>query len=379
MPSITTQRYLELRRYSIVFFKYILTTATSLLIASRFAPMDLLSCAFVAVLTLQPNLYRGLLFSWDQLKATTLAAVLSTIIIYVLQVNVGENVSILAASISMGFTIVACIRLKMEDSAVIALFTVVYLMVLPEVFGESYWGMLHMRYLTILIGIGTASVFNFLTSLLRYKDRLHLNLIKNTKLLAGHLTAVKELLRENREIKDEQLNRQLEQFGEVFASLRASKQDLNEIEKEMTFIKGYSKKLREKENYFQQGLLYALNDISHYGWDVVLNLLDLERKGEIMKKTSKTLNVVSRQLRKLNQDLKRMRVPSKGNFKKRQNDRLQELYSMLEEYASGRGEESLTFVTLLSDLVHLELTTMQFRNLVARYAAVHTSGTEVDY
>lgn len=370
MNKLNLQNYLELRRYSIVFVKYILTTATSLYIALRIAPLDLLSCGFVAVLTLQPNLYRGLIFSWQQIKATTLAAVITTAVVFSLGVDVGASVSLLAAGLSMGLTIVACMKFNMRESTVVALFTVIYLMVLPQVIGESYLGMMHLRYLTILIGIGTATLFNFLSSLFRYRDRLHLNLIDNTKIIADRLTAVKELLNE-REVTDEYLDEMLNDFGVVFEQLRASKTDLNEIEKELTLLKKFPEELKEKENYLQRSMLYALNDISHYSWDIILNLRDLEHKGEIMAKSKETIRLVARQLRKLNRELKELNIPSSGVFKKKQNRRLEEIYSMLEDYARQRGEESLTFVTLLSDLVHLELTTIQFHNLVHRYIEHH--------
>jgi uncharacterized membrane protein YgaE (UPF0421/DUF939 family) len=369
------QSYLDFRRHSIVFFKYVLATATSLYIASRVAPTDLLSCGFVAVLTLQPNLYRGLVFSWQQIKATTLAALITTAVVFALGIDVGIGVSLLAASISMGFTIVSCMKLKMEESTVVGLFTVIYLMVLPQVVGESYLGMLHLRYLTILIGIGTATVFNFLSSLFRYQDRLHLNLIENTKALASRLTAVGQLLGGG-DVDNEKLEEQLNNFGSVFERLRATKQDLNEIEKELILLKNFPRELKEKENYLQRGMLYTLNDISHYSWDIILNLRDLEHKGEIVGKSKETLNLVSGQLEKLTGELKELNLPSSGVFKKEHQRRLDRLYSMLEEYSRQGGEEALTFVTLLSDLVHLELTTVHFNNLVTRYVESHKKYTK---
>ncbi len=375
MKKWNLQSYLDFRRHSIVFVKYVLATATSLYIASQIAPTDLLSCGFVAVLTLQPNLYRGLVFSWQQIKATTLAALITTAVVFALGVDVGISVSLLAASVSMGFTIVACMKLNMQESTVVGLFTVIYLMVLPQVSGESYLGMLHLRYLTILIGIGTATVFNFLSSLFRYQDRLHLNLIENTKSLATRLTAVGHLL-SGGDVDNDKLEEQLNNFGSVFERLRATKQDLNEIEKELTLLKNFPRELKEKENYLQRGMLYTLNDISHYSWDIILNLRDLEHKGEIVAKSKETLNLVSGQLEKLTGELKELNLPYSGVFKKEHQRRLDRLYSMLEEYSSQGGEEALTFVTLLSDLVHLELTTVHFNNLVTRYVESHKKYTK---
>ncbi|MFB6356203.1 MAG: aromatic acid exporter family protein, partial [bacterium] len=74
-------RWMKIRRWSIVSSKYVLAVILSLHVAYFLGVMDYLSTVFVSVLTLQPNLYRGLQFSLEQLKGTVLGAGITLLII----------------------------------------------------------------------------------------------------------------------------------------------------------------------------------------------------------------------------------------------------------------------------------------------------------
>ncbi len=366
---MTSLQYMHIRRYSIVILKYFLATLTSLYLANLITPGGLLSCAFIAVLTLQPNLYRGLKYSWTQLEATVLATAVTTGVVWLLQFDFAARPTILSTALAMGITIFFCLRLNLEQGTVIALFTVVYLSVIPMMKGSSFAGAVHLRYLTILIGVGTAAVFNFLSSLFRYRDRLFLHLVSSGQQLVDHFENIYNELKISEETPtDEKYDSLLNNFGEVFASLRALRSDLDEIETESQFL-GHT--AGQQENLIHRSLLNTINDISHYGWDLLLNLKKHELAPDTAAEITGQFHQVTTDLSSLLECLEKIEC-DKSELQSKINRRVDRLNRKMNQMDLANSRAAGPMVGIYSDLAHLNLNLLQFQNQLTEFIALRS-------
>ncbi len=361
--------YMKLRRLTIIGTKYFLATVLSLWLALWFNLPDLLSCGFVAVLTLQPNLYRGLKFSWEQIKATTIAALVTVAVVFLFGVNVAEAVPLVATGVAAAVTILVCLQLDFAEGNVVALFTVMYLFVLTEVMGQSFWGMIHLRYLTILVGIGAATVLNFISSLFRYQDRLYLNLVQSTEEVTKRVARAVEIINqmEPQNIRKDLLDEELSKYSPAFSSLRAIKEDLKEISREEKWKLGVKNKEKSPRDFLHRNLMYDLNDITHYSWDLILNMLDFKGSEKIYEEIVFTLDRTSSHLKEVKNWFEELEKPPGESLREEDNERIDKLTDIISEYARKKNDRAATVVTLLTDLVHLEITVVQFQNHVRQY------------
>ncbi len=349
--------YMQARRYTIVTLKYFLTTATSFYLASQIVPEELLSISFIAVLSLQPNLYRGLKYSWTQFLATVFATVITATVVLGGQLDLAAQPTLLTTSIAMGLTIFFCLRLGLDEGTVIALFTVAYLTAIPLVIDSSFLHGIFLRYLTIVLGIGTAAVFNFLSSLFRYRDRLFLHLVDVSNQLGRRLQQINRLLSESAgELPDrDKLNRLLNNFNPVFKSLRDLRKDLDEIAREIKFF-GRDETTRENQLYKNQ--LNVLNDISHYVWDLLLNLLNYRFDRETTELIENNFAYFTSDISLLFKRLKKLR-PAKRSLRKKVRRRVEQLNNKMNEIEEEDPAAGAPMMAVYSDLIHLNLNLLQ--------------------
>jgi len=355
---MTSVHYMQLRRYTIVTLKYLLATAFGFYLAEIIAPEELLSITFIAVLSLQPNLYRGLKYAGTQFAATTMATLLTSLVILGLQFDLYARPTIWTTALAMGLTILFCLRLGLGEGTVVALFTVTYLAAIPLLIDTTFVHGIFLRYLTIVVGVGVAALFNFLSSLFRYRDRLFLHLVEGADELETHLKQIMQSFKseqtglpERSELKDF-----LNQFGTIFSSLRSLRQDLDEIDREIRF---FGREKMEVENQIYRSFLNILNDISHYSWDLILNLMNYELHDE-------TERLIKRHIREFHADLvgsiRRLREkrPRKSSIAKKINKRIDELNREMNKAEPDSSEIVAPLMGLYSDLVHINLNLLQF-------------------
>ncbi len=356
--SLSSVNYMQFRRYTIVTLKYFLATAISFYLANWIEPTELLSIIFIAVLTLQPNLYRGLQFSWTQLTTTTLATVITTIVIIGLQLDLEARPTVFTTSVAMGVTIFFSLKLGLKEGTVIALFTVTYLAAIPLLIESSFLHGIFLRYLTIVLGVGAASLVNFLSSLFRYRDRIFLHLVDLSVKLNKKLQSLSDLLIENRgEVPEaSRLNDFLNNFNPLFTSLRELRRDLNEIAKEVKFFRR-SEHARENEHY--RNLLNALNDLSHYLWDLLLNLMNYQFDRETITMVEDEFVRLSTDLSGLFTRLEKMRSRPVSSTKK-VNRRIERLNHKMNQVEADSPEAGAPLMAVYSDLIHLNLNLLQF-------------------
>lgn len=275
MPQVeaTQSRWLKARRRAIISTKYILAVLLSLHVTAWFGVVDYLSASFVAVLTLQPNLYRGLNWSWEQLVTTTLGASVTWAVLFAGGGELSPTWWTVQAAIAMGITIYLCLRFDMGDASTIAVFTVVYLTCLPQMIpDQGFVETFHLRYATILIGIGTATLINYGSSLFRYSDRMNLNLRE----IIGELTEALENLNtqlRNNDRKDANLQEPMTCLRDTFGRIHDVEIDLEQLSREAEWK---ATRVRQEQVGAIRSRLLLVKNMTHHAWSIVLNLIHEE-------------------------------------------------------------------------------------------------------
>jgi hypothetical protein len=264
--------WMRIRRYTIVTLKYLFAVLLALSLALILDIPDYLSACFIAVLTLQPNFYRGIEFSWQQIKGTVVGGVVTVLVVLLSGGVLHGTFWPVQAAVSMAITIGLCLGYRLEEGSIIALFTVAYLTCLPEMIHESFFRTLDLRILTIGVGLFTGLVMNYGSSLFGYRDRLFLNVRELTYRLGDRIEAMADSLEELEEGNARSLRPELKR-------LRGLRQSLGEVEIDLEEIEFRHPSLEdpptvEKEGYEDQfNRLYCLKDLSHHLWSLWLSLV----------------------------------------------------------------------------------------------------------
>ncbi len=375
---MTQTRKMELRRHTIVATKFALTTYATLGLASLFAPSDLLSCAFVGLITLQPNLLRGLKASLVQVQATALATAVTILAAFALRHDLATSTSFLQVALAAGVTVFLSLRHFDGDVAMSGVFTVLYLSIMPSVLGQSFWETIHVRYLTILIGIAASTVFNYGTSLLRHKDRLYLNVLAiSTRLkeilleLEEHLTVV------DSDPPVDMLKAHLADFRGVFDRLHRFQVDIEELEVERERLPVPTRRLMgAHDGRLCRSMANRLNVVAHYTWNMVLNLIqyrvDEGFYQELMQAFSR--NVLA--FRRAHRALEAVRWPDTGPGAGSSEEILSRVAGLVERLGRSRKDPSvMASLTLMSDMVHLEMNIVEYARYVQRYVTAKSGAT----
>lgn len=268
---MTKTTKMNLRRYAIVTMKYVLAVLISLGLAFLLEIPDYLSASFIAVLTLQPTLYRGIEFSWQQIKATVLGVVVTVSLVVVTGGGLHATYWPFQSAVAMGITIGFCLYFQLDEGTVIATFTVAYLTCLPEMIHESFFRTLDLRFITIGIGLTAGLLMNYLSSLFGYRDRLYLNVHTSARQLGERLDDIVGCFSEPDDL-ERSLKHELKQ-------LRALRQQLNNVEIDLEEIEFRAPGLTDESVSGEQGhqrqfdRIYCLKDFSHHLWSLLLHLV----------------------------------------------------------------------------------------------------------
>jgi uncharacterized membrane protein YgaE (UPF0421/DUF939 family) len=257
-----------IRRYTIITMKYLLAVVVSLHIAVYYSIPDYLSTVFVSVVILQPNLYRGIIVSWQQVKGSILGMGVTVIVVYGSGGHLLDEWWIYQAALAMGLTILLTFLLSLTDATVISTFTVAYLTCLPRMIGETMMSTLHIRVSTIFIGIGVGVSLNFLSSFLRYRDRIAINLAESSDQLRNLIHFIWNTLSQSDSPAHDQTENCLNQARNLRQKLIEVEVDLEEIQKSVGTMN------RQESTNYQHDLnvLYAIKDAVHNLWGILLIL-----------------------------------------------------------------------------------------------------------
>jgi len=265
--------WMRTRRISIVSAKYFFAVVLSLSLAFWLRVPDYLSAAFISVLTLQPNLYRGLVFSWQQIKGTVIGV---GVTVGVITVSGGVLFSVpyfmAQSAVAMAITIGLCLYLELDDGTVIAIFTVAYLTCLPRMIPGSFFDTLHLRCITIAIGLTVGCFMNYGSSLFGYHDRLYQNIVDSVRDLDQLLTDFNQnLKKESGELTRDRIRQTLYELRQCRKRIGRIENDLKEIQFQPEPVD--SEPVEEGPYRKQFELIYFLKDFSHHFWSLLLFLM----------------------------------------------------------------------------------------------------------
>ena len=258
---------LRIRRYTIITTKYVLATLLSIHIAYWVGVIDFLSACYVAVLTLQPNLYRGISYSWELLKLTTVAVAITVAIVWTTYGDLHNNWWIYQTALSMGLIVLYSLWQEHQQGMIIGTFTVAYVTCLTKMIpDQQFFDMVHIRYLTILIGIATATLINYGSALFRYRDRPYLRILSVLKDLENVITRI---IKDQDSTETQPDEKYLTWFQPVFKKLQQLEQDLDELRVE--WLEWNLSPTEPVERYQRlQTVLYGLKNTAHYIWSNLL-------------------------------------------------------------------------------------------------------------
>ncbi len=279
--------WLRTRRRTIITTKYVLAVLLSLHVTAWLGVIDFLSASFVAVATLQPNLYRGLRWSWDQLLATTLGAGVSAVVLLGSGGDLLDYWWMFQAAAAMGITIFLCLRFNLGKGTTIAIFTVVYLACLPRMIpDQGFWDMFHIRYATILIGLATATLLNYGSSLFRYRDRLALNLRSILQKLVSGLESLSsaEL---SHPPEERELEPSLDRLRDLFESIHDMERDLAQLDREAHWTVSI---LELDEIREVRARLLLIKNLVHHTWTLLLKLLHHPPESDVNRELQQALS-----------------------------------------------------------------------------------------
>jgi len=365
---VTTLQKLELRRSGIITLKFALATVSSLALASLFAPEGMLSAAFFALLTLQPTLMRGLRISLEQILATLVGTAVTVLVVFVLRQDPTRGLSYLQAGLAIGVTALVCLRMFSQGPMLTALFTVLFFSLMPSLLNQSFWDTLHIRALTVLIGVGCSTVLNLGFSLLRHRDRLFIGLVAVSRDIRDLLLELEEVVAPAPEPPDRaRLRGLLPRFRDVFEALGKAELDIEEVRREaLRFRRGAAADAEQRAAYLRGALVRKMSNVSHYAWGTLLNLLNNEVAGprHVQLKEALSANVLKyRQAHRGLEQTEPFPMPTEG---------LDGLGRRLAESLQQReGDQSANrlaaSVSLLSSMLHMEIGVLEYAGHVRSY------------
>ncbi len=143
-----------------------ITTAYWITSHSTFVSTDMISVLFGLVLTLEPVNSMGLKNGWDQLFASFVGAVATSLIILIFGVNA------ITIGASVAITLYLTLLLNWKNVSVVALFTAIYMTQYLQAGPDgnpSVWITFQLRFAALSSGIAVALVYNYIFSLIQYR------------------------------------------------------------------------------------------------------------------------------------------------------------------------------------------------------------------
>lgn len=168
-----------------------ISTAFVLMSQVELVHRDMISVLFGLVLTLEPVNRMGIKNGWDQIFASLIGAITTSIIILIFGVNP------LSIGASVASTLYICLLLNWKSVSPVALFTAIYMtqyLQLGPDGNPSVWITFQLRFAALGSGVLIAVIYNYLFSLIQYKKISHKRSIYLFKQLLRNLEETREAL-----------------------------------------------------------------------------------------------------------------------------------------------------------------------------------------
>lgn len=172
-----------------------ISTAFVLMSQVELVQRDMISVLFGLVLTLEPVNRMGIKNGWDQIFASLVGAITTSLIILIFGVNP------LSIGASVALTLYICLLLNWKSVSPVALFTAIYMTQFLQLGPDgnpSVWLTFQLRFAALGSGVLIAVIYNYLFSLIQYKKISHKRSIYLFKQLLRNLEETREALGECR-------------------------------------------------------------------------------------------------------------------------------------------------------------------------------------
>ncbi len=229
----------------------------SLYLAKLLNLPDLLSPAFVSVLCIQPTVFTGIKRGLQEFFVSLLGATLSLILVLPYGIN------LITVPITVALTIYIAIKLNLDDSIPIAIFTVLYITLFPM---ESVWITTKIRFLSILLGIASASFVNYLISFIRYKYLFYSRVLRVCEITYHKFSQFLEAVYDKDTL---QLNSLLPQIDQIYKQVNNLKSEVTDIRKEI--------KIRKAPGGINDSIAFTIERILSNIEIIIHHLYDLSR------------------------------------------------------------------------------------------------------
>tara|TARA_Y100000588_G_C14205528_1_gene904488 strand:- start:392 stop:1468 length:1077 start_codon:yes stop_codon:yes gene_type:complete len=156
------------------------------------ASKDMISVLFGLILTLEPVNVTGVRRGWEQFVATFTGAVTTAIIISIFGINP------ITAGASVALTLYVCLKVNWRQISPVALFTAIYMtqyIQLDAMGNPSVLLTFRLRIIALGFGVFTAIAFNFLFSMIQYRNMGNRRVIFLMKRLLNHMNTLELAMR----------------------------------------------------------------------------------------------------------------------------------------------------------------------------------------
>ncbi|MEK7434514.1 MAG: aromatic acid exporter family protein [Cyanobacteriota bacterium] len=272
--SVLKNKHFSIREYLVSSEIYSLKCSISVILAYFIAkiivPEDLLSATFTAILCVKPTFYSGLMEGNDQLFASLLGAIITTLLLHF----VGYNIFVM--SFALFIVISICINRNWNNYLVVAIFSVLYVFIIPQ---QTELNTIIVRILAVLCGFFTASIINFIFSLVRYQSFLHFRTSYSLNIVFNEFS---KTVKANKTADIQGLDKLYSSYENVYNKLSVFATEAYFIQKELDIRK--SSEIKRKEAYNISRIIENLKMTVRYLQDITFISQRLAPKHEKIPK-----------------------------------------------------------------------------------------------
>ncbi|SHH64586.1 FUSC family protein [Clostridium grantii] len=162
--ELLDSKYFIIKAFCAVLVAYVIGKSNSLI------SVDMISVLFGLILTLEPVSLAGFRSGMNQVYASILGALSTSLIIFV-----GGN-NMFTVALAVAFTIYVCLKINWREISPVAIFTSIYMTQFVQVTSSGVPSLLltfRLRILALGMGIFVAIFFNFIFSLISYRKMMY--------------------------------------------------------------------------------------------------------------------------------------------------------------------------------------------------------------
>ncbi len=264
--------------------KTFLAIATAYVIFSHvpLVKRDMISVLFGLVLTLEPVNRAGIKNGWDQIFASFIGAVATSLIVLFF------GVSPITVGASVALTLYICLLINWKSVSAVALFTAIYMTQYLQVGPDghlSVWLTFQLRFAALSSGVLVAIVYNYLFSLIQYRQisskrtaYLFKQLLLNMQLIQTELKAGERGQFKGIRVQLLETTNQVEWIAGLMAQLH------KEVESDTTVTLIKKEKLR-----LSRAVIDEMRNIGHLMFDVCYLLGDEKIETDVLKANQEKL------------------------------------------------------------------------------------------